>query len=166
MRQHGYSLMGLLVSLAIAATLMMMAYPSFSGMIDRSRLHNSVDRLYEGIWYTRSSAVSQQQPVVMTARTPDWADGWEVFLDRNADGLQQSDEPILRVANALPDDLRIHSNQGIGGALYYHPDGHSRKPGGALQMGRLTLCLGNRAQAIIINAVGRPRIEPQARSDC
>lgn len=166
MRQHGYTLTGLLVSLAIAATLMMMAYPSFSGVIERTRLQTSVDSLYEGIWFTRSSAVSQQKSVVMRARTPDWADGWQIFLDRNADGLQQRDEPILRTADALPDDLRIHSNQGIGDALYYHADGHSRKPGGALQMGRLTLCLGNRAQAIIINAVGRPRIEPQARSGC
>lgn len=166
MREQGHTLIGLLITLAIAATLSMLAYPSFSGVIDRAQLRTSVDSLYEAIWFTRSSAVSHQQAVVMAARTSDWTAGWRIFLDQNADGYWQHDEPILREADILPTDLSVTTNQGIGNAIHYHADGHSRKPGGALQMGRLNLCLAGEAQAIIINAVGRPRIEPDTQSGC
>ncbi len=166
MRQHGHTLIGLLMALAIAAILMTMAYPSFSSVMERAHLQTCVDRLYDALWFTRSSAVSHQQSVVMTTVTSDWEDGWQIFIDENADGVQQSSEMTLRAVNAIADDIRIRSNQGIGPAVYYHADGQSRKPGGALQMGRLTLCADDQAQAIIINAVGRPRIEPQVSADC
>ena len=166
MREQGHTLIGLLLTLAITSTLVLIAHPSFSGVLERVHRQASVDALYEALWFARSSAVTQQKAVVMAARADQWQAGWEIFLDSNGDGHRQRDERLLREKNALPAYLAITTNQGIGRAVHYHPDGHARKPGGALQMGRFEICVAGGAQAIILNAFGRPRVDPVEPSDC
>ena len=156
---------GLILTISIAAVLMSLAAPSFSGLIHRAQFDIASDQLYSSLWYTRSQAISAQKSVVMAAESNGWAAGWQVFIDINSDGRQQEDEPVLRRVNAQPAGYSLTSNLGLGDAVYYQPDGRTRRPGGGLQMGTFTLCRPSgtfhKAQhhRVVINSAGRPRLE-------
>ncbi len=165
MKEHGYTLFELLLTIGLAAVLMTLAAPSFSSLLQRAQLETASDQVYSSLWFARSQAISRQHSVVMAAEPSGWRSGWQIFVDINGDGLQQDSEPIIQRTNAQPAANLLTTNLGLGQAVYYQPDGRTRRPSGSLQMGTFTLCRapgGLHAglhHRVVINAAGRPRIE-------
>ena len=163
-RERGASLTGLMLTLSLAAIVLTLAAPGFSGLAAQARLQDAAGRLYTAVWYARSEAIMRGQRVVVAARSDGWAAGWRIFVDSNADGRQQSGERRLRTSAGPGRGIAIAANSGIGEAIHYRPDGQTRRPSGSLQMGTIRLCQadarGERGQrrAIIVNATGRPRL--------
>ena len=166
MHQQGHTLLGLMLTLAIASVLMLLAAPSFSGLVDRTRLEVNSERLFSALWLARTEAIARRETVVIEAIDQQWDNGWRIFADHNGDGLWQQSEPVFRQTLALPVGYTLTANSGIGKAVYYQPDGRTQKPGGSLQMGRFELCTEGASQIIVINSVGRPRLEPVSPLDC
>lgn len=64
-RPGGFTLVELLVTLAVLAILLALAVPSFNDLIDRSRLTSAADTLYADLQFARSEAIRNNQNVVV-----------------------------------------------------------------------------------------------------
>lgn len=110
-KEHGFTLIELIVTLAIAAILVNVAVPSMKTMIDNNRLTAATNRLVGALGYARSEAVKQGAIVTICSSNTAgndcgsgadalWEHGWFVFIDSDSDGTPDSGE-IMRVGDPL-----------------------------------------------------------------
>lgn len=65
MRQRGFTLIELMLVLAIAALLMLLAAPAFSTFMARQQLAGDVNQLQSVLTFARSEAIKQRQPITV-----------------------------------------------------------------------------------------------------
>ena len=114
-KPRGFTLVELLVALAIAAVLVTLAAPSFVGMIRSNYMTSTINSFLADLRFARSEAIRSGGGVVMCrsanpdAATPScgsgsttgWESGWIIFHDLNSDLDYASTEPLLRVQGPL-----------------------------------------------------------------
>jgi type IV fimbrial biogenesis protein FimT len=79
----GFTLLELMITVAIAAILLGIAIPSFIGSIRSNRLTASANDLVTALNVARSEAVKRGRNVTVASKngTTNWKDGWDVFID-------------------------------------------------------------------------------------
>lgn len=84
-RPHGFTLIELMVTLAIAAILMFLAAPSFVSYQRNTQLTSAANTLLAAINAARGEAMKRGMSamVVPTNNGSDWTTGWVVFVDKN-----------------------------------------------------------------------------------
>lgn len=165
MRQGGFTLGELLVTLAVASVLLVGGVPGFTALQRESRLTTVTNEFVTALHLARSEAVKRGRRVTLCASADGlacgsakgYSDGWLVFEDRDADGSRSPGEPILR-AYQDPGVL-ITGNQPVRDYVAYISLGTTRSVSGALQMGTITLCVPPSARLLVIASTGRPRVE-------
>lgn len=65
-RSAGFTLVEMMTTIAVAAVLVAMAVPSFSGIAERNRLRNAAEKLRSDVKLARSESLRRNRPVVMT----------------------------------------------------------------------------------------------------
>lgn len=112
-QSHGFTLIELMITLAIAAILAALAAPSFADIIKNSRMTTQYNELLASLSVARSEAVKRALTVTVcksnNQSTPtcagNWHDGWIVFADTNADGtFDADDDEVIRVHSVLSGD--------------------------------------------------------------
>ncbi len=120
-RLHAFTLIELMIAIAIAAILLSLAAPSFQDMIIRSRIETLQDRFANAVITARTEASSRGQTLWICPLKADgepayedgdcdgdWADGWAVFA------LDADNDPqlVARFLNphAYPATLKLASN--------------------------------------------------------
>jgi type IV fimbrial biogenesis protein FimT len=112
--QHkGFTLVELMVVIAIVGILSAMAAPSFNEYLARKRIQSLVSEFATSVRLTRSEALRRNRVVTMCRTTTpddsaavcedgvgDWNVGWMVFVDDNGDRQRTTDETILSVQSA------------------------------------------------------------------
>lgn len=87
----GFTLIELIVTLAVLAIVVAMAAPAFNGMIANNRSVSMASELVATLNYARSESIRQAKRVSICPSTNgtsclssanDWAKGWLVFVDR------------------------------------------------------------------------------------
>nr|WP_100199492.1 GspH/FimT family protein [Acidovorax radicis] len=107
----------LMVVVAITAILAALAAPSFTPIIERWRVRQSVEEMTSGLYFARSEAIKRGGGVVMVklpnsgacslaGTNEDWGCGWTVFADTNGNGTQNAGEPTLQTT-PLPANTNI-----------------------------------------------------------
>lgn len=123
LEQGGFTLIELMVVLAILAVLLMVAAPSFQDSIRRNRLQSTLSDVASMLSFARSEAVTRGAPVSACASADgaacagtNWEDGWIVFLDDGAgaggvaqDGLLNGSELPLRIGEEGPNEVTLRT---------------------------------------------------------
>lgn len=81
----GFTLIELMITLAVAAVLLSLAAPSFRQFLINTQLEGGVSKLVGSINLARTAAVTRNQTVSMVRSGADWAEGWCVAEGTPAD---------------------------------------------------------------------------------
>lgn len=106
-RTSGFSLIELLVTIAIVAILVALAFPSFQGSLRSNRVTSATNELIASISLARTEGMRNPRGAVIctsadgTSCGGTWNDGWIVWIDVNGNGnLDAPNDRILRYVRA------------------------------------------------------------------
>jgi prepilin-type N-terminal cleavage/methylation domain-containing protein len=101
--RRGFTLVELMVTLALAAILVMWAAPNFEISKKNYQLDSALNRLNISIGWARSEAIRTQMFVVVEPLSGSWANGWRVFTDKNRNRVYEaSTDEILKTEESFP----------------------------------------------------------------
>jgi type IV fimbrial biogenesis protein FimT len=175
---HGWTLVEMLGVLAITATLVSLAAPSMTAMLESVQVGAASNSFLSGLYLARSEAIKRNSPVVLCksadgvscAAAGGWEQGWIIFHDSNNNGVRESSETLIRREMPLASSLRLTGNQNVARYVSYAPTGATRLAGGGFQAGTVTVCrqsaFGVEGLQIVLNAAGRPRVQKARFSSC
>lgn len=164
----GFTLLELLITLTIASILFGVAIPSFFAAIRSNRLTANANQLVSALNYARSEAV--KRGVAITIRRVDdksstnlgaaanWEDGWDVFLDADANGEFEAGGVVLKTFPGLQTNYTLRGNANLTAFIRFMADGRANAAG------YLVLCENsdnnatpeaNTSRVIEVNTIGR-----------
>lgn len=165
----GFTLVELLVVVALAALLQSLAAPAFSSMVDSVRLTSAVNALLSSLHFARSEAIKRNSRAVVCksangsgcSSSGGWEQGWLVFHDANNNAALDAGEAVLSYQEAWTGSLRFNGNAPVANYVSFTPMGRTQYTSGAFQAGTLTVCPLSatpiEARQIVISSTGRPR---------
>lgn len=167
-REHGFTLVELMVVIAVAAVLLAIALSDLRSIIRHQQLKAALSDLYGAIDLTRSQAITRGVRVYLVAGETGWSSGWTVFVDQNGDGMPGDGDELIAVHGPLADGVVVTS--GFTSArtpdyIAYNGAGRSctHASSMAARWGTLSLALDGRTRRIKINMLGRARACDPAR---
>lgn len=167
-RWGGFSLVELMVVVAVAAVLLGIAASDLRSMIRHQQLKAALSDLFGAIDLTRSQAITRGMRVYLVPGEGGWSSGWTVFVDHDGDGLPGERDELIAVHEPLAEGIVVTS----GFTSPRTPDYIAYNAGGgscshassmAARWGTLSLTLGGHTRRIKINMLGRVRACDPAR---
>jgi len=140
-RAKGFSLVELLVTIAIAAILTGLGAPSFQKMMNANRIQTAASALQGDLMFARTEAVkrgtwvsvcpSANQTTCSGANT--WHTGWIVFYDKAGNGVYDANiDTILKVRAATPGGNTIVASPApTQNAVIFNREGFTTNLGGS-----------------------------------
>lgn len=130
MHQQGFSLIELLMGLAIAAIVLPWVGASYTELIEATERKDAAQLLASGLRSARSEAIMRNRTVVVRGIDNDWGRGWRITLDDNEKTLLME-----RSARA-----RVIGNWAVKRSVRFSSQGEALLPSGAFQAGTLHVC--------------------------
>lgn len=151
----GFTLLELMITLAIAGIIAMIGIPSFQSLINNSRLTAHANDLLSALNYARSEAVSRNTDIVITkigGAASEWEGGWTIH-----DGTE-----LLKQHEAIGNGYTLRTGNNYTTMLTYTSAGFSEGDTG-LGNDSFTLCNADldiaSARKIVVNKIGRAYVQ-------
>ncbi|MEY5021671.1 MAG: hypothetical protein RIS72_246, partial [Pseudomonadota bacterium] len=185
------SLIDTLFVLFILALLGGMAASAMQSLRTSVRLQSTAEALHSAVLSARTQAMRLEKRVTLCAAAaspPDsllpirchqtsdgnglnvWRQGWLLFEDDNNNGTWDANEGRLHQQPAVHAEVSVSGNATVSRFVSFGASGRSLALNGAFQAGTLTVCQRQTQEAsgwrVVVNAVGRPRLEKTTISDC
>ncbi len=114
---RGFTLVELMVTLAVVAILLTVGVPNMRDFIKNNRLTATTNAFVSSLTLARSEAVKQGRNATLcvssdqaTCTGANWAQGWLAWVDLDADGTLDAGE-TLRVSEPLPQAVTLAGTQ-------------------------------------------------------
>ena len=178
-RQRGFTILELLITVALLGILMAVAVPSFLSALQNNRMTAHANDLVTAFKLARSEALKRKVPISICAadtsvETPtcgsDWTDGWMVIIDSagagGASATYASADDILRVWSPVGTNATIGGTNATDFVRYLRDGQIDIDPGDTppqFEM-RIPDCTGDKQRNIEVSRTGRSSVERVACS--
>ncbi len=171
--QAGFTLIELMVGVAIMAVLLMVGVPSFQSAVASNRLTSSTNDVVSALALARTEAIRRGTRVTVCKSTNatacvtsgNWSQGWIIFIDTTrstANATVDTGEVILTSQAATTGNIVMVGSTGVPNFVSFAADGQAKLMNGTSQAGTLRVCStapalsdARRARDIAITASGR-----------
>jgi len=118
---HGYTLIELIITIAVLSILVVLALPSFGTLLERNVITTDANNFAADLSYARSEAIKRNATVQINAKTGSWANGYIIkeFGAADSDAVRNitpSSRTVAPVEQTSPEIVSI-SFSGIGAAV-------------------------------------------------
>lgn len=104
MTHRGFTLIELMIVLAVAAILISVGVPSFNNTIKNNRLSTQANELITSLNYARSEAIKRGTSITLNSDTTNWHLGWTI---------NDNDDAIIRAYDAFEDNSTLISSDEV-----------------------------------------------------
>ena len=123
LRMRGFSLIEVMVTVAILAILAALAGPSFQPLIDKWRVQQAIENMKTTIYYARSEGIKRGGRIgiqknangndcTQAGTKEEWGCGWFVFVDSDGNNKWKAGEEILQT---IPPPTKVNVMHNGGG---------------------------------------------------
>lgn len=171
-RAPGFTLIEMMVTIAIMAILLAIGIPSFQQLIINNRIVTNTNDLIADLAMARSEALKKGGSVVVTvcastdgascSGANDWSGGHLVFVDAGSVGSVDSGDVVLRKMGAVEGLTVTASGFSTTGYLAYRSSGAVT----STQLGTFTVCKsGYLGRIVTVSPIGRSSVA-QTTGNC
>jgi len=178
-RIGGFTLIELMVAIAIAAVLLVIGVPSFVAFQRSSELTSAANSFVAALGAARGEAMKRgRQAVVVPRADNNWASGWTVFVDTDNDQQFNGSDILIVQQGALPTYFAA-TGQGTAQAspsyIMFNPSGYAQTSGSIFQSATLKIERNditgtektNQTRIVVIAKTGRARAcQPATDTTC
>ena len=177
-RARGFTVIELLIVVALVGVLTALAVPSFVGMIQRNRVSAEVNSFAGDLQFARSEAIKQGLPVSVCASSNGktclgantWHSGWIVFVDLNGSGtVDNTNDTVSRIRPAWSGGDTFVAAPSMT-SVTYSRDGFANLPVGTGTAVLMTLHTApvnaNATRCVSINRVGHHSVLTGGTGGC
>lgn len=166
--RSGFTLVELLIAIAIGAILLTIAIPGYQAFIQNNKIASATNKLSASINLARMEAVKRGVKVSVCPSAnssfsacgdnTQWSQGWIVYVDSDNNNAIETESDLVKIAQPISNDATINSSSAI---ISY--DGTGFLMAGTTSFS-LTAngCTGNNARTINLAASGRVSVNEAA----
>lgn len=161
-KRAGFTLIELIVTIAIGTLLMVVAVPSFVQFQRNAQLSDAVSSFISAANTARANAMKQGLNTYLIPNTgTSWSSGWLVYADANWNQVynEGTDEVLLR-HEAIHADVTITApgaSSLTSGYLLFNGSGYPRLKAGGFSQATMVMNNTSRSSSIIVDPAGRVR---------
>lgn len=175
---RGFTLVELIVTLAIGAVLISIAVPPMTEMLNTQKANSTVNALFTSLNHARSEAIKRNARAVLCKSATGlsctsgggWEQGWILFHDANNNAALDAGEVVVHQQGPTTQGTRLTGNAPVADYVSYGPSGSAKLTSGGFQAGTFTLCLASMSSTavrrIVLSGTGRARTQKGTASDC
>ncbi|MEM7303996.1 MAG: GspH/FimT family pseudopilin [Pseudomonadota bacterium] len=160
----GFTIIELMIALALVGVFITMGVPAFSGLMERNQLTTGINTFVSSLSIARSEAIKRNQRVSLCASNDGeqcadtgYENGWIVYVDSNQSDSLDDDDEIIWVNSNLSTNFTLRATSALSNQITYMPTGRI----GASTEGNVKLCKDNdisKARMLIMIRTGRVQL--------